>query len=310
MKKILATTIAVGGIVLAGNALAFDTNNPTGNYYGYADFGYDDGFRGGQSVGGDGNNLFVMNAGKIDVYTVTISDSSKIDQHPDNPDATGPVVSRSLTYNKSITNIAYAGNSTAEIAVWDGAVHYMANNNLYSYDIATGNFVGSTATNQNMALLAYDEVNDVLYGAHDSWSRTVYRLDNGTWNSVFSYGSLQGSHMDGLEMVYDTDGTGYMYVSDMTSDFLGQLRLEDDGSFTETNLFSYNSTGGDVEGMGFGPLGHFWATDWDSVYEIGGGDLGGYTPPPNDVPEPATMFLFGTGLAGLAGLRRRKNVEK
>ena len=51
------------------------------------------------------------------------------------------------------------------------------------------------------------------------------------------------------------------------------------------------------------------STAWDEVYEsgvVGTIDITPTAPAPAPVPEPATMLLFGTGLAGLVGLRRRK----
>ena len=160
-----------------------------------------------------------------------------------------------------------------------------------------------------LSLLGYDDVNDVWYAAYEI-PRYVYSWNGTSWQFEFEYPNLAGSHMDGLEVVTDPNtGTPYVYVSDMTSDFLGQYRYDTATSaWVQQNLFAYTGTSADVEGMGFGALGHFWATGWNELYEIGGGDLGGYVEPNGYIPEPATLALFGVGLAAFGArlVRRRR----
>jgi len=92
---------------------------------------------------------------------------------------------------------------------------------------------------------------------------------------------MAGDHLDGMEFVRDPNtGMGYVYVSDMTSDYIGQYTKDATGNWQQVNLFHYADPDVEsVEGMGFGALNHFWVGGWSagSLYELGGGDLGKYT---------------------------------
>jgi len=274
------------------------TTTPTGTYYQYARFqsGNTD-FLGGYDVDSLGDYLYVNRQGNyLDVYKVELLDSDgdgefEPNQHPDNPDATGPVEERIITHIETY-NTTMGQASRAEVyAVTDGVffVNYQASKGdifkfTYSTQAVTTPIV--TTTQLNLAQMGYDEVNGIWYGSNEG-ARRIYSFHAGSqeWVAEFNYPDLAGSHMDGIEVVTDpNDGTPYVYVSDMTSDFLGQYLRDRGDTWVQVNLFEYAGTGEYVEGMGFGALNHFWATAGSAVYEIGGGDLAKFTEP--DDPPP------------------------
>ena len=271
-----------------------DTTGPTGEYYQYATFSVGDGsgYLGGGDVDSYGDYIYVNRDGThLDVYIVSLNDTDgdglfEPDQHLNNTNATGPMENRTLTYVRNYSVPALDTATTGEIYAASDRVYFLGEHegDIYQYVFATGN-TSKVVDSSTFPLsqLGYDDVNDVWYASRES-PRTVYSWNGSGWQFEFSYVSLAGSHMDGLEVVTDPNtGIPYVYVSDMTSDYLGQWRYDSaTASWVEENLFKYNGTAGDVEGLGFGALGHFWATtgfaNSGTLYEIGGGELGGYVP--------------------------------
>lgn len=267
------------------------TNVPTGEYYQFADFqSGSTAFLGGYDVDSYDDRLYVLNfSNTIDVYQVALLDSDgdgllEPNQHPDNPEEMGPIEQRTITYVETIPTFGTPSLSSSELLALEDRV-YIGGSAL------TENVLGGAVTQITapppwagwFAHIAHDDVNNVWYASNES-QRRVFQHDavTNTWGLAFYYPELAGDHMDGMEVVTDPNtGTPYVYVSDMTSDFIGQYRLDPAEGWVQENLFTYAGTAGaPVEGLGFGALNHFWATAGSSVYEVGGGDLSDYTDPP------------------------------
>jgi len=267
------------------------TNVPTGEYYQFADFQTGaTAFLGGYDVDSWEDRLYVLNfSNTIDVYQVELLDSDgdgllEPNQHPDNPEEPGAIEQRLITYVETIPTFGTPSLSSSELLALEDRI-YIGGSAL------TENVFGGAITQITtppawapyFAHIAHDDVNNVWYASNES-QRRVFQHDavTNTWGIAFYYPELAGDHMDGMEVVTDPNtGIPYVYVSDMTSDFIGQYRLDPIQGWVQENLFSYVGTSGaPVEGMGFGALYHFWATAGNSVYEIGGGDLSDYVDPP------------------------------
>ena len=270
---------------------------PTGVYYTFAEFTPAEGFSAISDVDSWGNRIYFMGrtgAGTIavGVYEVELLDTDgdgilEPNQHPNNPDEPGEIEERAFTYIETIPVVAPAGlnPSVLELYVTDDRFYYSGNS------IMEQMFAGGAATQiaappswpsgggwgASLSFLGYDDINGVWYSGTEAGRRVFqYDAESSSWGYAFQFPALAGDHMDGMEVVTDaTTGTPYVYVSDMTSDFIGQYRLDPNLGWVQENLFSYEeTTGALVEGFGYGALGHFWVGSLGAVfYELGGGDL-------------------------------------
>jgi hypothetical protein len=267
------------------------TNVPTGEYFQFADFHTGStAFLGGYDVDSYDDRLYVLNfSSTIDVYRVELLDSDgdgllEPNQHPDNPEEMGPIEERTIAYVETIPGFGTPSLSTSEIFALADRL-YIGGSAITENVLGVGTTVITTPPPWAswFSQIGYDEVHGVWYASNES-QRRVFQHDasTNTWGIAFYYPELAGDHMDGLEIVTDPNtGIPYVYVSDMTSDFIGQYRLDPVHGWVQENLFTYAGTAGaPVEGMGFGALNHFWATAGSSVYEVGGGDLSDYIDPP------------------------------
>lgn len=267
-------------------------SNPTGWYYQFAYFTSSNSalLAGGvYDVDALDDYVFVNRDGQhVDVYQVTLLDSDgdgemEPNQHPDNLDHPGPIEERTLAFVQTY-DVPTGGVHQQELYITPSTIFYLGSDAIYSFDRATS----AVATVVSMPTSGYSGAYETLgfnevtgsffFGTRN---REVYSWDTvaGEWVWETTYPNLAGSHMDGLEVVVDPNtGTPYVYVTDMTSDYIGQYREDETGRWTQHNLFQYhNSTGDYIEGMGFGTLSHFWCGSGSVLYEIGGGDLSQYT---------------------------------
>ncbi len=280
------------------------TTKPTGKYFQFAVFTPSNSeFKGGCGLDALGDDIYVNRDGKnLDIYHVTLEDTDgdgvlEPAQHPDNPKATGPMEKRTLKYVKTFTTAADA----VPLGIpWDAEIVITPDRiftNAAKGKVMEWTFATKTATavgtpkipwvTDPLQVLGYGE-KDKLWYAGDAYARRVYSYSKAKerWVAEFEFPTFSGDHFDGMEVVVaPKTGIQYVYVSDMTSNYLGQYRRDDAGGWVQENLFQYNDmTGADVEGMGFGALGHFWVGNCGygsggvhKLYELGGGDLEEYT---------------------------------
>lgn len=277
---------------------------PTGEYYLYSTFSpLGDGFDTISDVDSFGNRVWFTgyHSGQLVMaaYDVTLLDSDgdgKIEphQHPESDDEPGPIEERMFTFVQSIP-FSNGGAIPHQMELYATAttIAYAGPTQITLYDLATGvtsqiapksPWIG-TQVYGYLAFLGYDDIGDVWYSGNESARRVFqYDAETMTWGYAFEFPVLAGDHMDGMDVVVDQrTGTPYVYVSDMTSNFIGQYRHDDTQGWVQENLFSYAEMSGvPVEGFGFGALNHFWVGGWNqnSFYEIGGGDLTEYLEPP------------------------------
>lgn len=207
-------------------------------------------------------------------------------QHPDHylSGYVGPIEPRHFEIVSSADLTGYTGgtNSHTEEFYIDSSGVYLGAypKGIHKWDHAW-NYLGKIADPPAVRTesMSYNPAENVWYAG--GRQRNIYELrdvDNDgsfldeSWSAIFTYPDYSGGHHDGMEYV-----AGYLWISDMTSDVIGKWEYDAvSDSWNEVERYTYTESGA-VEGMGFGPNDHFWATSGSShIYELGDQITQGY----------------------------------
>lgn len=311
MKTAMGKLIIAPGLLLMGMGMAPDALAAS-DYYEFSTFG---GPGSEYDVGSYGNTIYYGGGTSVYAVDVSIADMTKKNEPRFLADGVTPnpnYQTRTFTNNRAITLTGAPGSllgaSTGEMWIDANNIYTIGSNkSIYAFDKTSGAYVASASSmfSGGIAGTGWGYSTLLSYGGGQWWMAGEYSAvyssaDGSNWNYEFTWPSMGGGHGDGMEYV-----NGYLFVSDMTSNFIGQW-AKSGGVWSEINRFSYTELGGnkDVEGMGFGALDHFWAGSGNVIYELGGGKIQEYTD--GSVPEPGILLLFGAGLMGMARVRRNK----
>ncbi|MEW5949461.1 MAG: PEP-CTERM sorting domain-containing protein [Thermodesulfobacteriota bacterium] len=305
MKKFVVSLVAfflVMGLAMTASA---------GSYYEFSSYG---GSGTEYDVACYGNTIYYGAGASVYSIDVSVADPSKknepyylSDGITPNPNYQTRLFSnpQAITLNGHPT--ALNGGSVGEMYVDAANIYTTAGDKVYAFNKNTGVYQSTVVTGGGITGTYAGYAHFLSYGGGKWWTgnedRQIWSSTGGVWTYEFIFNpTTGGSHGDGMEYV-----NGYVFVSDMTSNYIAQWENVG-GVWIEKEVFDYNEIFGGsskyVEGMGFGALDHFWAGSGSVVYELGGGDIQQQV---NPVPEPCTMILFGTGIAGVAGFLRKRS---